>query len=350
MTEPATTALRTRRGHRRVPPITDLEALRGALQTALQLEHATIPPYLCALYSIRPGRNVEAAAVIESVVMEEMLHMVLVANVLNAIGAEPAIDRPDFVPRYPATLPHSDGRVIVRLQRFSPAAVDCFLRIERPEPVTAPPRAEGYHTIGQLYAAIELGLQVVSAQRQIFTGDRERQIAGNDRVYGMAGGPVLVDDLASALHALSIVVDQGEGIDHTIHDGDAPLGEPPMLAHYYRFDEIARERHYRPSDTPRTGPTGPPLPVEYDSVWPMRTDPRASELPPGSDVRGMTDSFNAVYTELLRQLHRGLNGEPDQLGTAVGSMWALRWQAEALLRVPLDSTGDTAGPTFEWAG
>ena len=66
--------------------------LRDALQHALMLEHATIPAYLCALYSIEDGTNVEAAEIIRSVVMEEMLHMVLVANVLNAVGGEPSVD------------------------------------------------------------------------------------------------------------------------------------------------------------------------------------------------------------------------------------------------------------------
>ena len=331
-----------------VAAITDIDQLREALQTAIELEHATIPPYLCALYSIQGGHNTDAAAVIESVVMEEMLHMVLAANVLNAIHGAPVIDRPSFIPRYPATLPHSDGRVIVSLRRFSPDAVKTFQRIERPEPPSARPTADGYHTIGQLYAAIQQALQVLAGESDIFTGDPDLQVAGNGRVYGMAGEAIAVHDLDSALAALAVIVDQGEGIDHTIHDGDAPLGEGAMLAHYYRFDEIARRRRYRPSDTPRTGPTGPPLPVDFDAVWPMRPDPRADCLPPGSEVRAMTDELNLVYSDLLRLLHQGLNGEPDQLGRAVGQMWAIRWKAEALMRVPLGASGETAGPSFEW--
>ncbi|HEY8093633.1 MAG TPA: ferritin-like protein [Acidimicrobiales bacterium] len=328
--------------------ITDIDRLREALQTAIELEHATIPPYLCALYSIHAGRNTDAAAVIESVVMEEMLHMVLAANVLNAIKGAPAIDHPAFIPRYPAILPHSDGRVIVSLRRFSADAVRTFQRIERPEPPSARPMADGYHTIGQLYAAIQQALQVLAGGGDIFTGDPGLQVSGNGRVYGMAGEAIAVHDLESALAALAVIVDQGEGIDHTIHDGDAPLGERAMLAHYYRFDEIARRRRYRPSDTPRTGPTGPPLPVDFDAVWPMRPDPRADDLPPGSELRAMTDELNGIYSDLLRLLHRGLNGEPDQLGQAVGLMWAIRWKAEALMRVPLGTSGETAGPSFEW--
>ncbi|WP_435593821.1 ferritin-like domain-containing protein [Nocardia sp. bgisy118] len=41
------------------------------------LEHATSPPRLCALYSLDPGRNAEAAQVIGSVFVEEMLHLAL---------------------------------------------------------------------------------------------------------------------------------------------------------------------------------------------------------------------------------------------------------------------------------
>ena len=112
----------TSRGRQQVEPITDVARLRAELQTAIQLEHATIPPYLCALYSLHAGRNREVAERIESVVMDEMLHMVQAANVLNALGGTPQLTAPGFVPRYPATLPHSDGRVVVSLRRFSPSS------------------------------------------------------------------------------------------------------------------------------------------------------------------------------------------------------------------------------------
>ena len=41
-------------------------ALREHLQTAVELEHSTLPPYLCALYSADPERNAAAAEVIQS--------------------------------------------------------------------------------------------------------------------------------------------------------------------------------------------------------------------------------------------------------------------------------------------
>src|SRR5215471_9110418 len=96
------------------------ESLREHLQWAIALEHATIPPYLCALYSIRDGHNEEAAEVIRSVFMEEMLHLTLAANILNAVGGEPRIDTPAMLPSYPMYLPHSNRAFLVSLQKFSP--------------------------------------------------------------------------------------------------------------------------------------------------------------------------------------------------------------------------------------
>ena len=72
--------------------ITTVDSLRRHLQWAIELEHATLPPYLCALYSIKEGHNEEAAEVVHSVFMEEMLHLTIAANILNAVGGSPVLD------------------------------------------------------------------------------------------------------------------------------------------------------------------------------------------------------------------------------------------------------------------
>ena len=69
--------------------IATLESLREHLQWAIELEHFTLPPYLCALYSLDAIRNPEASEVVASVLVEEMLHMTLAANLLNAVGGRP---------------------------------------------------------------------------------------------------------------------------------------------------------------------------------------------------------------------------------------------------------------------
>ena len=121
-------------------PITSLASLERHLQWAIQLELTTIPPYLCALYSIKDGHNLPAQALIRGVVMEEMLHVTLAANLLNAIGGTPRLAHADVVPRYPGKLPHSDGKLTVKLLPFSPAAIAAFRAIEHPAPAGAEAR------------------------------------------------------------------------------------------------------------------------------------------------------------------------------------------------------------------
>ena len=85
-------------------PIASLPDLRRHLQWAIELEHATLPPYLCALYSLDAEKNKDAVQVISSVFVEEMLHLTLAANLLNAVGGSPVLDAPHLLPAYPTCL------------------------------------------------------------------------------------------------------------------------------------------------------------------------------------------------------------------------------------------------------
>jgi hypothetical protein len=300
-------------------PIDTIESLREHLQIAIEIEHATLPPYLCALYSIKEGRNQEAAAVIKSVLMEEMLHMTLAANVLNAIGGTPRIDSPDFVPSYPTGLPHSDDAFQVSLLKFSPAAIETFKRIERPAKADAPPQPHDFATIGQFYEAIENGLKRVCADDKHFIKDHSRQVTPNHYYYGGGGKAVVVTDLASALKALEEIVNQGEGIDHTIFDGDQKIfGLDQEYAHYFRFNEIHLGRYYADDDTPKSGPSGPMLPVDWTAVYDMQPNPKMADYPPGSEIRDKME------------------------------MYELKYKALALMRIPSGSKGQTVGPSFEY--
>src|SRR5690242_9120195 len=80
------------------------QGLLDALQAALQLEQATLPPYLYAFYSLDPEKNTTIAELLQSVFMEEMLHIALVANLLNAAGGQPVLASFDTAPKYPGPL------------------------------------------------------------------------------------------------------------------------------------------------------------------------------------------------------------------------------------------------------
>jgi len=106
------------------------------------MSHVVASPGLCC-------RDPEASEVVASVLVEEMLHMTLTANLLNAVGGHPQLDSPRMLPGYPRCLPHGDCSFEVPLLRFSREALDVFLKIECPEAPGAPPESDAYETIGQ---------------------------------------------------------------------------------------------------------------------------------------------------------------------------------------------------------
>ncbi|MGX1810463.1 ferritin-like domain-containing protein [Nocardia sp. NPDC055321] len=334
-------------------PIETLEDLRRHLQWAIELEHATIPPYMCALYSLDMAANVEAAQVISSVFVEEMLHLSLAANLLNAVGGEPRLDAPELLRPYPHALPHSDSSVQLNLAPFSPESLELFLDIERPAAVGAGPESDRYHTIGQFYAAIESGLHTLVdtlGEDAVFCGDPARQLG--EVQFSSGGGQVIpVRDLKSALTALAEIIEQGEGASPTeVWDGDKDVFHPErdQVAHYYRFVELREGRRFRPGDTPQSGPTGEPIAVDYSGVQPMRPNPRSAEYPEDSPIRAAQREFDNTYCLLLYLLEETFNGSPSQMRDAIGVMYALKSQAQALMTMPTGDGLTTAGPTFEY--
>jgi CDGSH-type Zn-finger protein len=333
--------------------ITDIESFRRHVQWAIELEHGTLPPYLFALCSIEDGRNAEAADVVRSVFMEEMLHLTLAANLLNAVGGEPRLDTPELLPRYPIYLPHSNRAFEVPLQRFSPEAIETFLKIERPAAHDGVPENESYETIGQFYAAIDQALDRLAetlGKEALFSGDPARQVT-DAQYYGGSGRIIAVQDLESAKAALVEIVEQGEGLDHQeIWDGDREMFHPRRkeVAHYFRFQEIAAGRRHRPGDTPRSGPTGERFEVDWGAVYPVRRNPRSADYPDDSEPRLRMEAFNRSYCAVLHLLDECFNGSPRLLAVATGEMYGLKQQAIELMRLPSGDGKTTVGPSFEY--
>lgn len=338
------------------------DRLKDLLQAAVELEMSTVPPYLCALYSLAPQANDEARLVIRSVVVEEMLHMVLAANVLNAIGGSPRVSGTDHVPRYPHELPSG---VVLHLLPFSDAAVEAFLKVENPDydyhaldpghPLVAGRPAERHlakateltaskpTTIGGFYAEIVDGLKQAATtlgEQALFCGDPARQVT-REYYYAGGGDPIAVTNLETATRALAEIVDQGEGDMTSMYDNDADL------AHFYRFLQLKHDRGYAPADGP-DAPTGAAMGVDYAAVYPMLANPRSSDYA-DPDLRAVSDAANRAWCGLLVQIEAAFNGTPGALLPAVHSMFKVRDAALVLLANPLpEHPGHTAGPTFEW--
>ena len=332
--------------------ITDLASLQSALQNAIELEHATIPPYLTAYYTLRGTSTGGAAAreIIRSIVVEEMLHMHLACNILNAIGGAPLINAPKFIPTYPGSLPMGiggAGGLVVGIKRYSKATVqNTFMEIEEPEnPIhirvkteTLETIAPSYETIGQFYTAIGNEITKLNKENNIFTGDPGRQVPG----------ATIVRDVDSALAAIATIVTQGEGTP------TSPADSPTEYAHYYRFEELFMGMRIVVDPKSDTGYSfDPKQKIVVDDtadVTQMADNPRTVDFSSNWRAGQLADECDAIYTKLLNALHIGFNGQPDWIDrNAVSVMFEFKNCIEELLQQQL-AGGLYAGPRFLYAG
>ncbi|WP_410791286.1 ferritin-like domain-containing protein [Kribbella sp. C-35] len=327
--------------------IETIDSLHEHLQWAIELEHATLPPYLCALYSLDPARNPDAVEVVSSVFVEEMIHLSLASNLLNAVGGEPRLDTPELLPGYPRQLPH--GSIELSLLPFGPDALEMFLRLEKPEAPGASAEGDHYETIGQFYDAIEEGLRYLCdtlGEEKVFSGDPARQVTAGP-FHHTAGTLQPVTDLASALAALDEIVEQGEGTARgEVWDGDHDIFHPDRdeVAHYYRFQELKLGRRYQRGDTPQSGPTGEPVTIDPTGVSPMQPNPRRSD---NEQIRAAQEEFDNTYCTLLFLLEQAFTGEPALIRDATRAMFGLKAEALKLMQLSEDDH-TTAGPTFRY--
>jgi hypothetical protein len=335
------------------------EDLYEYLQGAIELEHATIPLYLTAVFSIKPGFNREARAIITSVANQEMLHMSIAANVLNAIGGRPIKDQPGFIPRFPGPLPmHIHEGLTVSLQKVTRGQVyNVFMAIEEPlRPIklrvkqltmvptpefegVAPP--ESFATIGEFYDALKERIRAFGDG--IFKHPSSPQVIDNTWFPADQMFPVISAE--SACKAIDVIVEQGEGTTTSPLDG--PDGEP---AHYYRLAQILYGRMLVKDADTKEGYSysGAPVPLNPGGVWNLYPDAKVVDYDPGSRAYNLVQRFNYSYTSLLRALHQTFNGTPDNLRRAIAVMYELKLLANDVVSTPVGDTGYTAAPTFEY--
>ncbi len=364
-------------------PIKDLTELKAALQLAVGLELSTIPVYLTALYSIKDGTNTDAAQTIRSVVMEEMLHMTLAANVLNALGEKPSVKPVTFrgkqlnpVPEYSFTSPLISGIGELALRPLTREAVDSFVKIEHPfhgaatlgEIQGAP---DTYPTIGVFYEAIRTALENKNICKDSdFSATNQVKAT---QYYGGAGQVIEVKNRETALAAIHKIVEEGEGLPTermklpamTVTDEDKLNSGWQMYSHYARFRELQTGRRFRSTQMAGDTPAGSLLLVDYDSVHAALFVQRNGATTGGQEGAAL-DEFDLAYTQLVDDLYLAFSGGKkkvtykmgnetaeklkDPLPLAVHGMYALKNRAVALMRTP-DPTKPkhTLCPRFSYA-
>ena len=319
------------------------DLLHEFLQTALEIELATIPAYLYGVYTIKKesADNGEAAKIIYSVFIQEMIHLTLVANIMNSVGLTPKLTGKSIITPYPKSFPHTTCKPKINLQTFSKCAICGFLEIEKPEKPESIPELTDYKTIGQFYKALEFLLIVATAKygTSLFCGNESYQVKNKSTIA--------VTDLCTSLCALKQITDEGEGIDYSLWQTQSHQ----KLAHYYAFNQINEQQLYNKTDTTETGPTGASIEIDYESSYPVATSPIQIRF--NEAATKLNDQFNGKYSQLLKTLETAFNGSPDLIPHAIGQMHELQSAFMYMIQSEIPYNDQTqpntiCGPTFEW--
>lgn len=349
------------------------QTLGELLQSALQLEFATIPTYLSAAFSLASS-NRKISDLILRAAVEEMLHMTAVANLMNAIGIAPDIIA--AVPNYPHHLTVLDPPLKLDLRSFSFDLVEnLFMQIEAPEdPIDFPSvtaAADLPRTIGQFYAGIIDIIEtdkipglfdnaVRDAYKQREARPRFKQMAylnnnDNGRYLLKPEIDFRITDKVTAVRHLSWVVDQGEGsapLD--------PLTSEGLPGHYYRFESIIKSRFLVKDENAQPlgySFSGGDLPFDPAGVHEFRTNAKTADYGAVPAVQESMQGFNESYSSMINSLHQAFNcpAEDQQEQAmaayidALASMRNMPNQATSIIRNAKDNNV-IAGVPFEFTG
>ncbi|MFI7102603.1 ferritin-like protein [Streptomyces sp. NPDC050161] len=292
-----------------------LDDLKGALQLAMRLEFATIPPYLCAQWSVRrdPDRT---EGVLHRIVSQEMHHFALAGNLLSAIGGQPSIAHADFLPTYPANeLPGGISQEIpIDLKPLLKEQLAVFMQIEYPDfpPVALVPE-QPPATIGAFYDRIITAFDTL--------------MPAIDQNAHAVDVPFTkpIRSIADAIGAIERIKSEGEGVRGS---PDQPSGEAQGRAHYYLFKELFVQKRL----------------VKVGEKWSFSgapvTLPEVYDFEPSDARPNPSTEFNRTLSNLLVDLEKcwTMGDAPN-----VAAMFQLRIVGQDLIKKGIR-------PEFRWDG
>jgi hypothetical protein len=351
--------------------VNDREQLIYLLSEAAEIEHGLMCSYLYAAWSLKQSceeglTESQLAAVrrwrhvIHGVAMEEMLHLALVSNLLMSLGSPPHFSRPNF----PIPTGYHPSSIVARLTPFNRETAHHFVYLERPEGVYLPqvpgfeaasyqraphaerltPTAEDFDTVGHLYRGIEDGFRMLAdslGEPGLFVGDPHCQLDASLLPFD---GMRAVTDLASALSAVSTIIEQGEG-------GRQDAEE----SHYMHFcavrdeydDFLRQDAGFQPYRN-----------VAFDPVMFAPIGERGGFHVTGVHAAKVLDAANSAYGLMLRLLASGFSMSGGREGnkaagdkrmeidSAVTVMGVVRSLGELLTSLPANDGHIMAGMNF----
>ena len=238
--------------------VNDREQLIYLLTEAAEIEHGLMCSYLYAGWSLKQSTDESVTPAqldaidrwrkeIRSVAMEEMAHLASVNNLLMSIGSPPHFRRQNI----PVPAGYHPASLVIRLAPLTRDTLAHFVYLERPEGMEMAqasgfespaayqrrphasrltPTAEDFDTVGHLYRGIQQGFETLAerlGETALFAGDPAAQL-GPDIMD--LPGLVTVTSLRSAVQAIEVIIEQGEG-------GRRDSEE----SHYVRFVAMAEE-------------------------------------------------------------------------------------------------------------
>jgi hypothetical protein len=252
--------------------------LHQHLQHAVDVEFWTIPLYLTALYSIKglrelqPSAYPDAAKLVQSVAIQEMLHLELICNISNALGHTPRFHPPRYreAHRIPFIHPHQDALprhlhgYKCELGALDESRLKLFCAIELPHAPTGIRWEEerSYSSIAMMYAALTKGVTLQWEASYVGAARNTRQKSSFKEYHPRSGGhhgfSQTVHSVEDALRAMDAIVEQGEGADSTRVPVD--FRPPPLevgkefdpgwfrgdLSHYHKFSLLLHHRKKLP--------------------------------------------------------------------------------------------------------
>ena len=358
------------------------EELIKALKQAAELEVAVMLQYIYAGYSVPNyvtgeeyvrrglwtqeqlhlacGDNKEVdnygmRGVLMEIAREEMIHFLLVNNILMAIGEPfyPAV--PDFKQlnaKFPIDIDFA-------LEPLNALSLQYFMRLEMPdflnedlenEPI---PTSElhTYGSLSELYGQIRDGLQNIP---DLFKVDKN-QVGGEHRLFMRDNlnkqhpdYQMQVYDLKSALFAVDVIVEHGEGSEIET--------ETFARSHYQKFRNLADALSLEQINQSQKGEKR-----TWNPSYPSLRNPSLNYQDRNSNVvtvpqtRTVMEIFNESYFLMMQLMVQHFNANPQGslrrsklMNASIDVMTGMmRPLGELLMTLPSGKRGKTAGPSFE---
>ncbi len=359
------------------------EELIKALKQAAELEVAVMLQYIYAGYSVPNyvtgeeyvrrglwteeqlhlacGDNKEVdnygmRGVLMEIAREEMIHFLLVNNILMAIGEPFYAAVPDFKQlnaKFPIDIDFA-------LEPLNALSLQYFMRLEMPDflnetLVDEPtPTAEQLHTYGslsELYGQIRDGLENIP---DLFKVDKNK-VGGEHRLFMRDNlnqkhpdYQMQVYDVKSALFAVDVIVEHGEG--------SQTQTETFAKSHYQRFRQLADALSQEQINQSQNG-----IVKTWNPSYPSLRNPSLDDRDCNSNVvtvaqtRTVMEIFNESYFLMMQLMVQHFNANPQGslrrsklMNASIDIMTGMmRPLGELLMTLPSGKRGKTAGPSFE---